>query len=161
MEATFGRSDVSPVNTSPALRPIRFVSLFSCIYDLAIGVVLLVGREWLAVTFGVPSPQPPIFVELNAVFLLAVGVGYLLPYTRPESYRGYLWVMGPVLKGGGALAFVLDRYAHASPAAFLLFAVSDGTVALLTVWALLATRHPRHPADAGAASTRTAGSPRP
>ncbi len=147
------------MNTSPALRPIRFVSLLSCIYDIAIGVVLLAGREWLAATFGVPSPQPPIFVELNAVFLLAVGIGYLLPYARPESYRGYLWVMGPVLTGGGALAFVLDRYAHGSPRAFLLFAVSDGAVALLTLWALLTTRHAA--ARAGAASTGTAGSPRP
>ncbi len=147
------------MNISPALRPIRFVSLLSCIYDIAIGVVLLAGREWLATTFGVPSPQPPIFVELNAVFLLAVGIGYLLPYTRPESYRGYLWVMGPVLKGGGALAFVLDHYAHASPRSFLLFAASDGAVALLTLWALVTTR--RAGARSGAASTGTAGSPRP
>ncbi len=125
---------------SDPLRPVSLIALVSCIYDLSIGIVLLVGREWLARTFGVPSPQPPIFVELNAVFLLAVGVGYLLPYVRPDRYRAYLWLMGPMLKGGGALAFVVDHYVHASPRAFLLFAASDAFVALLTVWALLATR---------------------
>lgn len=142
-----------------ALRAIRFVSLLSFVYDLSIGVVLLAGRDYLAALVGIPSPQPPIFVELNAVFLFAVGIGYLLPYARPEDYRGYLWVMGPVLKGGGALAFVLDRYVHGSPRAFLLFAVSDGAVALVTLWALLATR--RSQRHAGDASTRTAGFPRP
>ncbi len=135
--------------TSPdrrGLARLSFVALFSCAYDLAIGLVLLFGREWLARAFGVPSPQPPIFVELNSVFLIAVGVGYLLPYARPESYRGYLWVMGPLLKGGGAVAFVADHYAHASPRAFLLFAASDGLVALVTLWALLTTRDAAHSA---------------
>ncbi len=140
------------------LGPVSLIALVSFIYDVSIGVVLLVGRDWLARTFGVPSPQPPIFLELNAVFLLAVGAGYLLPYAEPERYRGYLWVMGPFLKGGGALAFVADHYAHGSPRAFLLFAASDALVALLTVWALLATRGsvPRN----GAGSTGRAESRR-
>jgi len=142
-----------------ALGPVSLVSILSCIYDVSIGVVLLAGRDYLARTFGVPSPQPPIFVELNAVFLIAVGVGYLLPYAKPESYRGYLWVMGPLLKGGGALAFVADHYAHASPRAFLLFAASDAAVALLTLWALLATRSPSR--RTGGGSTGRAESRQP
>jgi hypothetical protein len=137
-----------------ALRPLWLIAIISCVYDIAIGLALLAGREWLARTFGVPSPEPPIFVELNGVFLIAVGVGYLLPYLRPEHYRGYLWVMGPLLKGGGALTFVADHYAHGSPTAFLLFAVCDFTLALLTLWALLATRDHR-PGDA-ISSRRTA-----
>ncbi len=141
------------------MNPVSLISIVSCVYDLAIGIVLLTGREWLARTFGIASPQPPIFVELNAVFLLAVGAGYLLPYARPAQYRGYLWVMGPLLKGGGALAFVVDHYAHASPRAFLLFALSDAVVGGLTLWVLLATRD-RAPRPAGA-STGRAGSPRP
>lgn len=138
-----------PTSDRQALGPVSLIAIVSCIYDLSIGVVLLTSREWLARTFGVVSPQPPIFVELNAVFLISVGIGYLLPYARPESYRGYLWVMGPLLKGGGALAFVIDHYAHASPRMFLLFAATDATVALLTVWALLATRNPARRIGAG------------
>lgn len=142
-----------------ALRPLALVAIVSCVYDVLIGLALLAGGDWLARTFGVPSPQPPIFVELNGVFLIAVGVGYLLPYARPDSYRGYLWVMGPLLKGGGALAFVADHYAHASPPAFLLFAASDGALALLTLWALLATRDLR--SRRVASSSRRANSPQP
>jgi hypothetical protein len=89
--------------------------------------------------FGVPPPQPPIHADLNGIFLLAVAAGYLIPYREPQSAggRAYLWVMGPLLKGGGAVAFLLDYALRQSPASFLLFAASDGTLAALTLWALL------------------------
>ena len=51
-----------------------------------------------------------------------------------------MWVMGPVLKGGGAGAFLIDYVVRHSPPSFLLFALSDGTMALLAVWALVTTR---------------------
>ena len=121
-------------------RALSVVALVSGLYDVAVGLTLLTASEWLAPTFGVSSPQPPIFVELDALFLIAVGIGYALPYRKPAEYRGYLWVMGPLLKGGGAVTFVVDHLVHASPASFLLFAVTDGTLALVTLWALLATR---------------------
>ena len=92
----------------------------------------------LASAFGVPAASPPIFSDLNALFLLAVGVGYYLPWREPDRYRGYMWVMGPVLKGAGAALFVADYLLRGSPASFLLFAASDGALALLTVYALLA-----------------------
>jgi hypothetical protein len=147
------------VITKRPLGLLSLVAIVSCIYDVAIGLALLAGREWLARAFGVMSPQPPIFVELNGVFLIAVGVGYLLPYARPADYRGYLWVMGPLLKGGGAFTFVADHYAHGSPPAFLLFALGDGALALLTLWALLATPDPAR--RSGAASIRRAESRQP
>ena len=73
------------------------------------------------------------------MFLLSVAAGYLIPYRDPDSRggRAYLWVMGPLLKGAGACAFLIDHYVRQSPASFLLFAASDGALALLTVWVLL------------------------
>jgi hypothetical protein len=41
-----------------------------------------------------------------------------------------------MLKGAGAALFVVDYVVRHSPASFLLFAASDGTLALLTFWAL-------------------------
>ena len=35
--------------------------------------------------------------------------------------------MGPLLKGAGAIAFLLDYLFRGSPASFLLFAASDGS----------------------------------
>ena len=98
-----------------------------------------VGRGLLVDWFGVAPPQPPIHADLNAVFVTTVGIGYLLPFRDPVRYRGYLWLMGPLLKGVGAAVFVLDYVYRGSPPAFLLFAVSDGALGLVTLIALLKT----------------------
>jgi hypothetical protein len=45
--------------------------------------------------------------------------------------------MGPLLKGAGAAAFLLDYAIRHSPRSFLLFALSDGVLALLTLAALV------------------------
>ena len=100
-----------------------------------------VGRGLLITWFGVPAPQPPIHADLNAIFVTAVGIGYLLPYRDPERYRAYLWLMGPLLKGAGAIAFVLDYLFRGSPSSFLLFAISDGVLGLVTLIALVRTRN--------------------
>src|SRR5262249_37800020 len=121
----------------------------SLIYDAAVGLIMIAARPVLARIFDLPLPVPPIHADLNGVFLLAVAAGYLIPYREPESSAGraYLWVMGPLLKGAGALPFVLDRLLRQSPVSFLLFAGSDGTLALVTLWALLTTRRSRKQPD--------------
>jgi hypothetical protein len=116
---------------------LSFVAGFSGLYDIVVGAFLLFGADTLASLFGVPPASPRIFSDLNALFLIAVGVGYYFPWRDPQRYRGYLWIMGPLLKGSGALAFLLDYIFRGSPASFLLFAASDGALALLTLWALV------------------------
>jgi len=112
------------------------VAAISGLYDFIVGAFLLLASDRLALLFGVPPAHPPIFGDLNALFLMAVGAGYALPWREPERYRGYMWVMGPGLKGAGAAVFVLDYLLRNSPRSFLLFAASDGALALLTLVAL-------------------------
>ncbi|MGE5246020.1 MAG: hypothetical protein ACM3SQ_17490 [Betaproteobacteria bacterium] len=116
---------------------LRFIAAVSGIYDASVGVLMLAGRPLLSRLFDVPLPQPPIHADLNGLFLLAVAIGYIIPYRDPDRGRGYLWVMGPFLKGAGAALFLLDHALRHSPDSFLLFAASDGTLALATLWALL------------------------
>jgi len=124
---------------------VRAIAAISLVYDGVVGVLLLAGRPLLVQVFHVPPPQPPIHADLNGVFLLAVSLGYLIPYRDPDTRagRGYLWVMGPFLKGLGAAAFLLDFFVRHSPSSFLIFAASDGTLALLTLWVLLSATRPR------------------
>ena len=124
------------------MNALQIVAVASLLYDGIVGVMMIAGRPIFASLFDVPLPVPPIHADLNGLFLLAVAVGYLIPYRYPQTAGGrmYLWVMGPLLKFGGALAFVLDYVTRHSPKSFLLFAVSDGTLALITLWALLTTR---------------------
>jgi hypothetical protein len=123
----------------PDLRPLVIVSAASGVYDVLLGLALLAGRPLLQSLFSLPAPAPPIHADLNGLFAIAVGVGYVLPCRRPDAYRGYLWVMGPLLKGLGALLFVVDHVARHSPTPLLAFAVADGTLAALTAWALTKT----------------------
>src|SRR6476659_4345760 len=116
------------------------IALVSGLYDTIVGAFLLLAPDRLASIFGVPPASPPIFSDLNGLFLLAVGIGYSLPWRDPQRYRGYMWIMGPLLKGAGSLAFLLDFMLRHSPPSFLLFAASDGALALLTTWALVRTR---------------------
>jgi hypothetical protein len=118
------------------------IAAISGLYDFVVGAFLLLAADSLASIFGVPPASPPVFSDLNALFLMCIGAGYYLPWREPDRYRGYLWVMGPLLKGAGALVFVLDYFYRGSPRSFLLFAASDGALALVTLWALV-THGPR------------------
>jgi hypothetical protein len=117
---------------------LRSIAAVSGIYDAAVGLFLLLAADRMAALFGVPPAQPPIFADLNGLFLVAVGLGYYFPFRDPIGARWYLWVMGPLLKYAGAAAFLLDYFVRRqSPASFLLFAASDGLLATLTLLALL------------------------
>jgi hypothetical protein len=118
-------------------RQLSVVAGISLVYDLTIGLVLLVATDRFAALFGVTVPEPRLFVTLTAVFLTCVGLGYFQPFRDPERHRAYLWVFGPVLKGAGSAVFVWDYLHNGAPSSFLLFAASDGLLALVTAAVLL------------------------
>lgn len=126
--------------STPGARALSLIAAISGLYDILVGALLFWGRPQLAAWFDVTLPVPPIHADLNALFVTCVGIGYWFPYRDPDRYRGYLWVMGPVLKGAGAATFILDYLYRGSPASYLLFAASDGTLAAATLIALIATR---------------------
>ena len=117
-------------------RLLSVVAGISLVYDLATGVVLFVATDSVASWFGADLPHPILFVKLNALFLMAVGLGYLQPMRNPRAHRAYMWVFGPLLKGAGAATFLVDHYVNGSPQSFLLFAGTDGALALATLVAL-------------------------
>lgn len=118
-------------------RQLSVVAGISLVYDLTIGLVLLVATDRFASLFGVVVPEPRLFVTLCGLFLVCIGAGYWPSVRQPLQHRLYLWIFGPLLKGVGALLFVWDWAMHGSPASFLLFAVSDGTLAVVTLLALV------------------------
>lgn len=130
----------TPLGAFSSGTPLRAIALVSLVYDALLGVGLLAGRSLLLRWFGLSAPIPAIHADLNGLFALAVAAGYVLPYRDPVRYRGYLWVMGPFLKGGGAALFIADHVLRGSPSSFLLFALCDGSLAALTLWALLRSR---------------------
>jgi hypothetical protein len=122
---------------------LRALAIVSGIYDLALGVSMLFAARAMAEAFGAPPPSPLINAQLNGVFALSLGIGYFWAARDTAARRGYLWVAGVVAKALGAAVFVIDHFTQGSPAAFLLFAGTDGALALLTAALLLRRREPR------------------
>lgn len=141
---------------------LRVIALVSGLYDVLVGALLFLAAPQLAAAFGSPPVTPAVFAETNALFLVCVGLGYALPYRDPVRWRAYLWIMGPLLKFGGAFVFLRDVLLRDSPRSFLLFALSDGLLAALTLAALW--REPAPPATGalvGAAGSAGRSAPRP
>ena len=108
----------------------------SLVYDLSVGLLLLAATDSIAAWFHAPLPDPILFAKLNGLFLIAVGLGYVQPLRDPQRHRVYMWIFGVLLKSAGAVAFLVDHYVNGSPRSFLLFAASDGIVAMATLAAL-------------------------
>ncbi|MXX86833.1 MAG: hypothetical protein F4Y71_10295 [Acidobacteria bacterium] len=132
------------------MRLLLGVVIVSGIYDVLLGGALLFALEEVRQLFGTEPPRFPIHANLNGLFALAVGLGYFAILRNLEANRWYIWIMGPVLKGGGALLFVLDFLLRDSPPLFLVFAAADGVLAAVTLAVLLAV--PRHGGHGGAAA---------
>ena len=120
---------------------LRALALVSGVYDLVLAVPLLLAAPAMARAFGAAAPEPLVNAQLNGVFTLSLAVGYFWAAADVEARRGYLWIAGVLAKGLGCALFLADHFLHGSPAPFLLFAASDGTLALLT--ALLLWRRGR------------------
>lgn len=119
---------------APGLRTLGWVS---GLYDLLLGLPLIVMPVTLARLFGAPDPVPVINAQLNGLFTVTLALGYFWAAGDVVGRRGYFWVAGVFVKTLGAALFVYDHFARASPAPFLLFAATDGTLALITLALLL------------------------
>ena len=129
-----------PVNE----RRLRALALVSALYDLALGIPMLVAAPQVARLMGAGAPSPVINAQLNGLFTITLAIGYFWAAGDVEARRGYLWIAGVLAKAAGALLFVVDHFARGSPDSFLLFAATDGTLALATL-VLLSRPRPGRP----------------
>jgi hypothetical protein len=119
---------------------LKTLALVSGLYDLLLAAPMLLAPEATARLFGAPPPVPVLNAQLNGAFALALAAGYFWAAQDIQARRGYLWAAGVLAKGLGAFLFVLDRIMRGSPPSFLLFAATDGTLALVTLLLLLRRR---------------------
>ncbi len=116
---------------------LKTLAIVSGVYDLLLAVPMLLAAPAVARLFGAPPPVPLLNAQLNGVFTLSLGVGYFWAAADAPARRGYLWVAGVLAKALGAALFVLDHLTQGSPASFLVFAATDGGLALVTLALLL------------------------
>ena len=120
-----------------AERRLRALSYVSGAYDLALALPMLLAPAATASLFGSAAPVPLVNAQLNGVFTLSLAVGYFWAARDAWARRGYLWVAGVLAKLLGVTVFVADHFMNGSPASFLLFALTDGTLGVLTLVLLL------------------------
>ena len=119
---------------------LRALAVIGGVYDLALAVPMIFAPELTARLFGAPAPVPVVNAQLNGLFTLTLALGYFWAAQDVDARRGYLWIAGVFVKVAGAALFVGDHFLRGSPSTFLLFAATDGSIALLTLVALLSTR---------------------
>jgi hypothetical protein len=119
---------------------LRALAVIGGVYDLALAVPMIFAPELTARLFGAPAPVPVVNAQLNGLFTLTLALGYFWAAQDVDARRGYLWIAGVFVKFGGAALFIGDHFLRGSPSTFLLFAATDGSIALLTLVALLQTR---------------------
>lgn len=116
---------------------LKALAVVGGVYDLALAAPMLFAPVWTATLFGAPAPAPVVNAQLNGLFTLTLALGYFWCAQDVEARRGYLWIAGVFVKIAGAALFVGDHILRGSPDSFLLFAVTDGSLGLLTLGALL------------------------
>jgi hypothetical protein len=125
--------DVTLAGSGTGVASLRRLAIVSGIYDLLVGLPLLVAAPQVAAAFGAPAPVPVINAQLNGVFATCLAAGYFWAARDVDARRGYLWVAGVLAKLAGAALFVADHLLRGSPVSFLLFAATDGTLGLATL----------------------------
>jgi hypothetical protein len=125
-----------------SFRFLKAMAIAGGVYDLALALPMLMAPEWAARLFGAPPPIPVINAQLNGLFTLTLAVGFFWCAGNVNARRGYLWIAGVFVKLAGSALFVVDHVLRGSPSSFLLFAVTDATIGLLTFAALVSSSRP-------------------
>ncbi len=118
---------------------LRALAVLGGIYDLALSFPMMLIPELTARLFGAPPPTPVLNAQLNGLFALTLALGYFWCAQDVEERRGYLWVAGVFVKLAGAALFIGDHFLRGSPSSFLIFAATDGSIGVVTLWALIRT----------------------
>lgn len=121
---------------------LRALALIGGVYDLALSIPMLLAPEFTARLFGAPQPVPVLNAQLNGLFTLTLALGYFWCAQDVDARRGYLWVAGVFVKVAGAALFIGDHFLRGSPTSFLLFAATDGSIGLVTLYALMKVSTP-------------------
>jgi quinol-cytochrome oxidoreductase complex cytochrome b subunit len=107
--------------TRPWIRPLFVVA---GVYDLVLGLGYLFLYRWVFNRFSVMLPNHPAYLQLNALFVVVFGLGFLLVARDPERNRDIIR-LGVLLKL--AYAGIVFTYAALGnmPSMWIPWAVCD------------------------------------
>src|SRR3989344_1977290 len=75
----------------------RIFFLIAAIYDFVLGILFLFFYAQIFNYFGIDLPQFPEYLQVSAVFVATLGIGYFLIYKNIDRNRD-LWKLGILYK---------------------------------------------------------------
>ena len=109
--------------------------LAGALLDLSFGLAILLVPGPAARVLGVTLVDPAVYLDLNGLFLVALGGIYLLIFRQPRRLAPVA-VVATWLRFAGCALFAVDVATGRADGIFALIAVLDGTLALVHFFSL-------------------------
>ncbi|MFH1053588.1 MAG: hypothetical protein V1740_04205 [Candidatus Woesearchaeota archaeon] len=113
----------------------KYLFLIAAIYDLVLGILFFLYYKQIYNLFNITKPVYPMYLQLSAAFVIAMGVGYLFIYLN--MYRNIdlvkLGIVYKVVYSGLTSYFYFNNMAHVL---FFWFALIDVIFLVFFVWFL-------------------------
>ncbi|MFH1316837.1 MAG: hypothetical protein ABII01_04925 [Candidatus Woesearchaeota archaeon] len=116
-------------------RMFKYLFLIAAIYDLVLGILFFLYYNQIFKLFDITRPIYPMYLQLSAAFVIAMGVGYFFIYLN--MYRNIdlvkLGIVYKIVYSGLTSYFYFNNKADAL---FLWFAIIDVIFLVFFVWFL-------------------------
>lgn len=83
---------------------LRLLAVLNAVLGVSLGLAIAITRGGIYGRFGLPAPLP-FHADLLAVFLVAIGAGFIPAVLDPPRQRPYLWIFGVGVKVVAASLF--------------------------------------------------------
>ncbi|MFH1400263.1 MAG: hypothetical protein ABIH41_01980 [Nanoarchaeota archaeon] len=114
----------------------RWLFLIAAIYDFILGILFLLFYKPMYSFFGITLPVYPMYLQMSAAFVMAMGVGYYFVYRN--MYRNIdLVKLGVVYKLVYSALTGYFYFAGTANITFFYFAIIDATFLAFFVWFLV------------------------
>lgn len=103
--------------------------------DLGFGVAILTAQERLAPLFGITLPVPRVYIDLNGLLLIGLGLIYFLVFANPRRFAPVA-VVATLLRFAGMALFAAGLYSGRAEPFFANVARTDAGLALVHAFLL-------------------------
>jgi hypothetical protein len=118
----------------------RGLFLIASIYDLVLGVIFFLLYKQVFAYFNIALPDYPMYLQMSAAFVIAMGVGYYFVYLN--LYRNIdlvkLGIAYKLVYSGLTSYFYFNNLANIL---FFWFAVFDAIFLIFFIWFLVYAKH--------------------
>lgn len=132
-----------------SLKAIKILFRIAALYDLVLGLVFGLFYQLIYARFGVEFPNHPGYVQLSAMFIFIIGVGFSLVAQNPRENRQII-LLGILMKIGFCMVVFSHWALDTIPPIYIPFAVLDFVFLVSFLPAYAALRKMALPARAGA-----------